>query len=245
MNNFLEGALAYGRAVRTISKYKLWAYVLAPALISVILGIVIFRVAWGWSDNVGAWISSIYPFDWGKQALDKIADIFGGLLIAALGLVVFKQLVMGLASPFMSFLSETIEKRMLGLNEGRFSIPKMMSDLVRGLTISLRNIFRELLFTFLLFMLGLIPIFSPFVPFAIFAVQAYYAGFGNMDFTLERYYNVRNSVHFVRKNRGIALGNGTVFMLLLFTGIGFLVALPLGTVAATTETLKRLPRAQG
>jgi len=38
----------------------------------------------------------------------------------------------------------------------------------------------------------------------------------------------------------MAIGNGVVFLLLLFTGIGFILALPLGTVAATIETVKRL-----
>lgn len=241
-SGFVDGALSYLRAVKIISNYRLWAYVLAPALISLVLGVLIFRAAWGWSDNIGDWITSIYPFDWGRKTIDKIADIFGGLLIAAFGLIIFKQLVMALASPFMSFLSEAIEKKKLGLSAGSFSFSGMMSDLVRGIRISLRNIVRELLFTILLLLLGLIPLFSPFVAIAIFMVQAYYAGFGNMDFTLERYYNVRNSVHFVRKNRALALGNGTVFMLLLLTGIGFLIALPLGTVAAADETLKRLPR---
>lgn len=239
---FVDGALAYMRAIKIISSYRLWGYVLIPALISLLFGFLIFRAIWGWSDNIGDWVINVYPFDWGRKTVDKIADVFGGLLIASFGFIIFKQVVMALASPFMSFLSETVEKKMLGVGSGSFSFSGMMKDLVRGITISLRNIVRELLFTFLLFLLGLIPIFSPFVAVAIFLVQAYYAGFGNMDCTLERYYNVRNSVHFVRKNRGLALGNGTVFMLLLFTGIGFLVALPLGTVAAADETLKRLPR---
>ena len=36
------------------------------------------------------------------------------------------------------------------------------------------------------------------------------------------------------------IGNGTVFMLLLMTGIGFLFAPPLATVAATVESIERL-----
>ncbi len=117
----------------------------------------------------------------------------------------------------------------------------IISDFVRGLRLAIRNIIRELFFTLIILLLGLIPILSPFVAIAIFVVQAYYAGFGNMDYTLERYYRVKGSVDFVRDHKGLAIGNGTVFLLLLLTGIGFLFALPLGTVAATTETLKRLP----
>lgn len=212
-----------------------------PALVSIVLGLIIFGSAWGISDQLGDWIISIYPFDWGKATLGKIADVFGALFVIAIGFILFKHLVMALASPFMSFLSEKIERHIQGRPDiGGFSATQMMEDFVRGLRIALRNIIRELFFTLLLFILGLIPIFSPFTTIAIFLVQAYYAGFGNIDFTLERHFKVRDSVHFVRQHRGLAIGNGTIFLLLFLTGIGFLVALPLGTVAATTETLKRI-----
>ena len=76
----------------------------------------------------------------------------------------------------------------------------------------------------------------------IFLIQSYYAGFGNMDFTLERYFGVRDSVKFVRQNWTLALGNGMVFIGALFTCIGFLFVVPLGAAAATSETLKRLSK---
>jgi len=241
MKGFIQGITSYANGFAILSRYRLWGYTLVPALISALLGFLIFRAAWGWSDDVGGWIGAFWPFDWGTATLLRIANVFGGLLIGAAGLIVFKQLVLALASPFMSFLSETIEKRMANpAHSVPFNLAKAWQDLVRGIRISLRNIIQELLYTFLLLLLGLIPIFSPFTAVLIFLVQAYYAGFGNMDYTLERYYNVRNSVHFVRQNRGFAIGNGTIFLLLLFTGIGFLFALPLATAAATPAVLKKL-----
>lgn len=61
-----------------------------------------------------------------------------------------------------------------------------------------------------------------------------------MDFTLERHFGVKDSILFVRQNRGLAAGNGTVTMLLMMTVVGFIFILPLGTVAATIETVKRV-----
>lgn len=115
-----------------------------------------------------------------------------------------------------------------------------MSDLARGLRIALRNIFRELGATMLLLLLGLAPIFAPFSAILIFIIQSYYAGFSNLDFALERHYRFRESVKFVQNNRMLAIGNGAVFMFLLYTFIGLLVALPLGTVAATIAATKRV-----
>lgn len=241
IKGFIDGSTSYVKAFQTITDLRLWNYILVPALVSIGLGVIIIGSAWGISDQLGDWIISIYPFDWGKATLGKIADVFGAIFVIAIGFILFKHLVMAVSAPFMSFLSEKIERHLQGRQDiNGFSTTQMLEDLVRGIRIALRNIIRELFFTLVLFILGLIPIFSPFTAIGIFLVQAYYAGFGNIDFTLERHFKVRESVQFVRQNRGLALGNGTIFLLLFLTGIGFLIALPLGTVAATTETLKRL-----
>ena len=139
-------------------------------------------------------------------------------------------------------MSEKVERQLTGApSEVPISVNKAVKDLIRGLTIALRNITRELFFTLLLFILGVIlPFLSPFIAVAVFAVQAYYAGFGNLDFTLERHKDVRGSIAFARQNRGLCLGNGTAFMLLLFTVVGFLFALPLGAIAGTKEAIRRL-----
>ncbi len=243
IKGFIDGMFSYLGAIRLTSRLGLWGYILAPGLVSVLLGVAIFGAAWGIGDDLGGWLSQYYPESWwGRELVHRIANVFGGLVVIALGLILFKHLLMALASPFMSFLSEKIEKKLRGAQPAKFSIGKAISDLVRGLTIALRNIIRELLFTLLLLLLGLIPLFSPFTTILIFLVQAFYAGFGNMDFTLERHFQVKGSVRFVRRHRGLAIGNGVVFLLLLLTGIGFLFALPLGTVAATSETLKRLDK---
>ncbi len=241
IQGFIKGFTSHLQAIEFIAKHRLWSYFLAPALISLVLGLLIFGSAWSVSDNLGGWLISFYPFEWGKAVLEKIASVFGAIFILAAGLILFKHLVMALAAPFMSPLSEKVEKIIRGNRHApAFSLSQMLEDLIRGLRIAVRNIIRELFYTFLLFLIGLIPIFSPFVSIAIFAVQAYYAGFGNMDFTLERHFKVRDSIRFVRRHKGLALGNGSVFLLLLLLGIGFLIALPLGTVAATLETVPRL-----
>ena len=72
----------------------------------------------------------------------------------------------------------------------------------------------------------------------LFLLQAYYAGFGNMDYTLERYYMFNDSVRFVQKNRGVAIGNGIGFLLLLLIPvIGVILVLPLSVTASTISTV--------
>jgi len=240
VKEFLQAVGAYVRAFRLTVKLNLWGYFIVPVLVSIVLGAVIFTAAYGVSDNIADWLMSIYPWEWGRNVVERIGQVLGGVLLAALGLILFKNLVIALASPFMSFLSEKIERKLYGGDSPTFSVSQALSDLVRGIRIAIRLIARELGITLVLILIGLIPIFSPVIPILIFVVQAYYAGFGNMDFTLERYHRVRGSVHFVRDHRGLAIGNGAVYLFLYFTVIGFLLALPLATIAAATESLKHL-----
>jgi CysZ protein len=242
VKDLVSGMSAYLKAFQVASEHRLWVYFIAPVLISIILGVSIFYSAWSLSDNIGSIINNLYPWEWGSAVVAKIGQIFGGLLIIAVGLILFKNLTIAFASPFMSFLSEKVERLLYGGAAPQFSAAQFVSDLVRGIRIAIRLITRELFFTLLLLLLGLIPIFAPFVPFVLLAMQAYYAGFGNIDFTLERYFRVRKSVQFIRQNRGMAIGNGMVYLLLYFTVIGFLFALPLGTIAGTMEAMKKLDK---
>lgn len=241
--SFLQGVSSYFRAFRFISQHRLWSYILAPILISLVVGVIILSTTWAYSDDLGRWIMEKYPWERGKSFLESASGFLGGLIFVVFGLLVFRHVVMALSAPVMSPLSEKIEEIMVGKSGNvSFSISKAVEDLIRGIRISLRNLVRELLLTLLLFLFGLIPLFSIFSGAGIFILQSYYAGFGNIDFTLERHCGVKDSVRFVRRNAGLAIGNGLVFMLLLLTGLGFVLALPLGTVAATLETVKRLEK---
>jgi len=241
LKNFLDGIAAYIEAVKHINKHGLWGFVLLPGLLSILIGLGVFSLSWNLSDEVGGIIDNLWVWEWGKEFIAKIAQLLGGLLVLLIGLLVFKQLVMVVSSPIMSLLSEKVEYQLTGVKTGNgFSTKQVVSDILRGLRIAIRNLIRELGATLILLLLSLIPVFAPFTAILIFILQSYYAGFGNLDFALERSYRFRESVKFVQRNRMLAIGNGAVFMFLLYTFIGLLIALPLGTVAATIAATKRI-----
>ena len=242
MQRFLYGATSYLRGLQLVAKHRLWLYFWIPVLLSLVLGFAVLRTAYGVSDDLGGWLISFYPFEWGRATFEKIATVMGGVSLVAFTLLIFRYIIMAVASPFMSLLSERLEQKLYPDRPREpFRISKMLSDLVRGIRIALRNIIREIFITILLLLLGIvIPVLSPVIPILIIAVQAYYAGFGNFDFTLERRMGVRESVRFVKANRMLAIGNGIVFVLLLMTVVGFLFALPLGTAAGAVVTLEEV-----
>lgn len=241
LKNIISGIKAYFGAFTLISKLKLWKYFAIPMLISFITAIIIFGSAYGLSDNIGGFIAKIWIWDWGKETFSTISNFIGGLIIVAIGLILFKHIIMALSAPFMSPVSEKIEAHFTGNPLHSHRDTTFMQQLLRGIKINGRNLVMELLLTIPILLLKFIPVVNIFSTILLFAVQAYYAGFGNMDYTLERHYQYKESLQFVRKHRGLAIGNGIIFILfLLVPVVGVILVLPLSVTAASTLTVEKL-----
>ncbi len=238
--NIIAGIKAYFKAFSIISQLKLWKYFTIPMLISLVVGLIIGGAAYSFSDNIGNSIASIWKWDFGKETFQTVSIFISAILILAVGFILYKHIVMALAAPFMSPVSEKIEKHFLG-SKHTHRQTTFSEQLSRGIKISTRNFSRELFFTIPIILLGFVPLIGIFSSVILFLMQAYYAGFGNIDYTLERHYKYKDSVKFVQQNRGMAIGNGIVFMLLLLIPVvGVIIVLPLSVTAATTETIKKI-----
>lgn len=242
VKEILQGIEAYGKAIALIKKLNLWKYFLIPALIGFFTGIIIIFIAYSTSDILGNKIASIWVWEWGKETVTSISHWIGGLLVLIVGITIYKHIVMALSAPFMSPVSEKVEVYLTGKEINLSDTWKEFFDLLmRGLKINIRNLFFELLFTLPLMILSFIPGLNLLTTVLIFYFQAYYAGFGNMDYTMERYFSYDESVQFVKRHKGTAVGNGFLFSLMLFIPlIGIMITLPISTVASTIETLKKL-----
>ncbi|MCM4150128.1 coproporphyrinogen III oxidase [Arenibacter sp. N53] len=239
--HILSGIKAYFGTFKIISQLGLWRYFFIPILISLVIAVIIFTSAYGLSDNIGGFLSQWWIWDWGKQTVNLISEIFGGLIIIVFGFILYKHIVMALSAPFMSPVSEKIETHLLGNTAKKHRDTTFGEQLWRGIRINLRNLIMEILLTIPILLIGLIPVIGLVSTVLIFIIQAYYAGFGNMDYTLERHFKYAESLNFVRKNKGIAIGNGIVFMFFLFIPvIGVILVLPLSVTAATIRTVELL-----
>ena len=242
IQNIIKGITSYFGVFQLISKLKLWKYFAVPMVISFLIAIIIGSLSYVFSDNVGNYISSLWTWEFGKSAVEMISTIFGGLLIITLGLILFKYIVLALSAPFMGPISKKIEDHFTG---GNITTKQSSSFelLIRGVRISFRNLIRELILTIPILLIGLIPIIGIFSAVILFLMQAYFAGFGNIDYTLERHYSYKDSVRFVKQHRGVAIGNGIIFILfLLIPVVGVILVLPLSVTAATIETVKLIEK---
>ncbi|MFD2916943.1 EI24 domain-containing protein [Psychroserpens luteus] len=243
IKNILKGIQAYTGALALISKLKLWKYFLVPIIISVITASLIALSAYGLSDNIGNYLAKVWPWDFGKDTFTWISTFIGVIVVVAIGLILYKHIIMALSAPFMSPVSEKIEAHLTGVEKHDHRKTSFKEQLWRGIRINVRNLGKELLITIPLLLLKFIPVVNIFSTILLILLQAYYAGFGNMDYTLERHFNYRDSVKFIRKNRGIAIGNGLVFILfLIIPFIGVILVLPMSVTAATIKTVELLKK---
>ena len=234
IQDIFRGLQVYTGAYGLISKLKLWKYFVIPVIISVVVFAMIFVSAYGLSDNLGEWMAGIWIWETGKATFTAISTFIGGIVIFAIGLILYKHIIMALSSPFMSPVSEKIEAYFTGKPAKNYVSTNFSKQLVRGIRIGLRNLSKELLYTLPILILKLLPVVNIFSTVLLFLVQAYYAGFANMDYTLERHFKYKESVAFIRQHRGLAIGNGIGFLLLLLIPVvGVILVLPLSVTSAS------------
>ena len=243
VTNIFTGLKAYIGSFQLLQQLKLWKYFIIPIIISFLIAIILLFTAYYFSESIGNKIASFWSFQWGAETVSTLSHVIGGLLVLAIGLVMYKHVVMALAGPFMSPVSEKIEAHIKGEFHKEEGIKAFANSLSRSIKINIRNLIRELLLVIPLFILSLIPVIGILFTILMFLVQAYYAGFGNMDYTLERHLKYSESIRFVKQNRGVAIVNVIGFILLILVAVvGFIIVLPCSVVAATIKTLEALDK---
>ncbi len=236
-----NGIKAYFGAFGLLSKLKLWKYFAIPIMISIVTAILFITLAYFLASPIGNFIANAWVWEWGSETFTTISKFIGGFIVLILGLILYKHIVLALSAPFMSPVSEKIEAHFRGDKVYKHRKTSFGEQLMRGIRINVRNLIKELLYIIPLLLLGIIPGVGIITTILIFVIQAYYVGFGNMDYTMERHFSYKESIAFVKKNRGTAIGNGIIFVLMLFIPvIGIIVTLPIAVVAASTETISIL-----
>lgn len=173
-----------------------------------------------------------------NQSLVKFLFLFGQIMLQLVFLLFyfswFKYFFLIVGSPVFAFLSEKTESIILQ-KDYPFVLSKFLSDVWRGIRIAFRNLFWQTLLTISVLILALVPVAGWIAPLLSLGIECYFLGFSMLDYTSERRgYSVPDSIDFINKHRGLAIGNGMVFYLLLaLPVIGWVIAPGFAVVAAT------------
>ncbi len=246
---FSFGLRTYSEALSFIFKKKLAWFFIFPLIFNILL----FWFGWDmvneFSDTSKIYIENKLQLDqstfWGSGFLKTMMDAFVWLTFKIMFFLLFAYLggyiIIILMSPVFSYLSERTEKIKTGVDYP-FSFRQLVKDVLRGVIIAVRNFSIEVILTLLMFILSFIPIIGWLAAIMLFFISAYFYGFSFMDYALERKkLNLRQSVQFMRENKGIVIANGFVFSLCLiipFCGVSLssfaaIISVVAGTLAVS------------
>lgn len=238
----LAAIQAYGKAHQFIMQHKLWKWILVPGILYCILFMTGSYFVWGYSGEFVEYLFNLLPIKVWIQDLESSWVSFFFILLAFSIRIVFlllyfsyyKYLFLILGSPLFAYLSEKTEA-ILERRDFPFSMQQFMKDMARGIRLSLRNALYQTVAVLGLIVLSFIPVLGWITPLFAFVIECYFYGFSMMDYSCERHQlTTKESITFIKAHRGIALGNGAVFYLLMFIPlIGWVMAPSYAVIAAT------------
>ncbi len=233
---------SYLKAHQFISRHRLWKWILIPGILYMILFCVGMYFFWKSSNGAVTWLSQHIGIEkWlHRQHSAALSFLFvmGGIMVRLILMFFyfskFKYLFLVIGSPLFAYLSEKTESIIAG-KEFAFSFPQMLKDMVRSIRLALRNCLWQTVYTVSILILSFFPVAGWITPVISAFVECYYYGFSMLDYSCERHkLSPAESVAFIAKRRGLAIGNGLVFYLMhLIPFLGWVLAPSYAVVAAT------------
>jgi CysZ protein len=167
------------------------------------------------------------------------AGIILWLLLMFFYFSLFKYLFLIIGSPVFAYLSEKTES-IMEEKDFPFSFNQLMKDAVRGIKLALRNSLWQMFYLISLLLLSLFPVFGWITPIIALFIECYYYGFSMLDYSCERQkLSPSQSIDFINRHKGLAIGNGLVFYLMHgLIIIGWILAPAYAVVAATISLYK-------
>ncbi len=233
---------SYFRAHQFIGKHRLWKWIILPGLFYTVIfcvGIYFFFI----SSNVAvSYLSNLIGVDrWLQQQKSEFLSflfVMGGIMVRLILVFfyfsLFKYLFIIVGSPLFAYLSEKTEAILDG-KDYPFNFFQLLKDIIRGIRLALRNTFWQTVYTISILILSFVPVLGWIAPIMAVFIECYYFGFSMLDYNCERLkLSPAESVKFIGKHRGLAVGNGIIFYAMhLIPFIGWVLAPAYAVIAAT------------
>jgi CysZ protein len=236
---------SYLQAFRLVTKHKLWALFLWSGLIYLLIIIGGAYGVWAGMHSISDAILDIgFIKKWSNYVALKwlFQILIWGIYIASFFVFFsfYKYVLLILASPLYSYISERTASVLSG-KEFSFNANQFIKDIFRSILLSIRNFIRQTFLSVLLLLLSLIPIVGLISALLFILLDSYYYGFAMLDYHCEREkMSSAQSISFVRKHNGLAIGNGLVFYgLFLIPVVGIMIGAPLSVIAATISVHRK------
>ena len=233
---------AYFQAHRFIVKHRLWKWILIPGFIYAILFFTGMCIFWISSNHAIDYLFSITGLKHCMQSLQsgwlQFLFIFGQVILHMVLMLfyfsLFKYLFLIIGSPLFAYLSEKTAAIMEG-KDYPFNLSQLIIDIIRGIKLALRNALWQTVYTVSILILAFVPLAGAITPLMALLTECYYFGFSMLDYSCERNnLSASESISFISKHKGLAIGNGIVFYLMhIVLIVGWILAPSYAVIAAT------------
>jgi CysZ protein len=249
IKSFLNSFTDFFGASKFIRKNKLYYFYIIPFIVSLIVYYFLFHYVRDATDMAISYVLDIWGIerfldvhekDWWGKILNVLTSIFKfslGIGAFLLSMVVMKYILLAIMSPWFAYISEKTESKINNTNYP-FSWSQLLKDAWRGVLISGRNFIYEISINLGCFILGLfVPFLSPILFMVNLYAGSYFYGFSMMDYVCERKkMGVKESVLYIRQNKGVSVGIGFGMWLLNYIPIiGLTYASVNGAVSASLQ----------
>ena len=241
---------SYLEAHRFIVKNRLLKWIFIPGILYAILfsvGIYFFWISSGHAIDYFLSVTGVKNWMYTLEgSWLKFLFIFGQVILQLVLLLfyfsLFKYLFLIIGSPLFAYLSEKTEAIMEG-RDFPVSFVQLLKDIVRGIKLALRNTLWQTIYTLSILILSFIPFAGWFTPLIALIIECYFLGFAMLDYSCERNkLSPAQSIEFIGKHKGLAIGNGIVFYLMhMIIFVGWVFAPSYAVIAATISFYKTKP----
>jgi CysZ protein len=252
-SDFGRGVTSHGTAIKFVAKHKLWGYFIVPLGLSILLVILGFFSIWSFGTGIREeFMAYVEPYITKDEDAGIILTILAWIIGTVLGFVfklilsllvlkILRYAILIIISPVLALVSERVDEIITG-NKYPFEFGQFIKDVFRGIAVSLRNMFFEMLIFLGILLISWIPVVNLAGTAFLMLIGWYFLGFNMMDYTHERRrMSISQGKHFTRKYKGLAMGNGMIYTVLLYIPfLGFTIAPVLSCIAATIATLEKL-----
>lgn len=237
---------SYGKAHSFIKEHKLWKWIIVPGIIYALLfGVSMYFFGKTATGAIEYLTETLGIHEW----LQKLQSSFLGFLFTVAGIILwlilmffyfslFKYIWLIVGSPIFAYLSEKTESIIEG-KDHPFHLRQFAKDAWRGIRMALRNTIWQTVYVISILLLSFLPLIGWIAPLIALFVECYYYGFSMLDYSFERNkMSTQQSIDYIGKHKGLAIGNGMVFYLMhTVVLLGWVFAPAYAVIAATISMI--------
>lgn len=243
MVQLANGVRDIGRGFAALRAHpRLWKYVLAPALISLVIYGALIAGAVAIAHPLIARLTGYLPSFLSGLAGGLITIILG-VALAVIALFLFVSIAGIVAGPFCEALSEHLEEALTGRPAAPFSLATFLHGLGLAVAHGLRRLLASLWGLALVFLVGWIPVVGTIAAIALGGyLTANAAAYDCYDAVLgRRNLAYRAKLAYLGEHRARTLGLGVGVAAMMLVPVVNLIALGLGSAGATVAWLAAAP----